>query len=91
MVYVELILDSGAPPWSSLFLELGGNWPGAVPQPRLCSTGCRSSSQLPALRGGPCAYLRSSCRRHLQLCLRSDHATSLPASLRGGRSLSGLI
>lgn len=31
MVYVALILDSGAPPRSSLFLELGGHWPGAVP------------------------------------------------------------
>lgn len=26
MVCVELILDSGAPPPSSLFLELGGLW-----------------------------------------------------------------
>lgn len=26
MVCVELILDSGAPPPSSLFLELGGHW-----------------------------------------------------------------
>ena len=89
MVCVELILDSGARPGSSLFLELGGHWPGAVPAPDSAPQGAgapASSLTVWACSAWGPRSPSASRRWPLRLCLRD-----LAGQLGDGRSLSRLI